>query len=37
MKRNALAPALLLATLAAGAQAQTFTDQARVRAVEPQY
>jgi uncharacterized protein YcfJ len=37
MKPIALAPALLLATLAAGAQAQSFTDQARVRAVEPQY
>jgi uncharacterized protein YcfJ len=38
MNRNALAPALLLATLAAAtAQAQSFTDQARVRAVEPQY
>ncbi|GAB3647656.1 glycine zipper 2TM domain-containing protein [Ramlibacter alkalitolerans] len=38
MKRTALAPALLLATLAAAtAQAQSFTDQARVRAVEPQY
>jgi len=38
MKRNALVPALLLTSLAAAtAQAQSFTDQARVRAVEPQY
>jgi uncharacterized protein YcfJ len=37
MKPTALAPVFLLATLAAGAQAQSFTDQARVRAVEPQY
>ena len=37
MNRNALAPLLLLATAAATAQAQSFTDQARVRAVEPQY
>jgi len=38
MQRTALAPVLLLATLAAAtAQAQSFTDQARVRAVEPQY
>jgi uncharacterized protein YcfJ len=38
MNRTAIAPALLLATLAAAsAQAQSFTDQARVRAVEPQY
>jgi uncharacterized protein YcfJ len=38
MKRTTLAPVLLLATLAAAtAQAQSFTDQARVRAVEPQY
>jgi uncharacterized protein YcfJ len=37
MNRTAIASALLLATLAAGAQAQSFTDNARVRAVEPQY
>ena len=38
MKRTALAPALLLATLAAAtAHAQSFNDQARVRGVEPQY
>jgi uncharacterized protein YcfJ len=37
MNRPAIASALLLATLAAGAQAQSFTDNARVRAVEPQY
>ena len=38
MTRHALAPTLLLATLAAaGAQAQSFTDHARVRTVEPQY
>ncbi len=37
MNRPAIASALLLATLAAGAHAQSFTDNARVRAVEPQY
>ena len=38
MKPTALAPAFLLATLAAAtAQAQSFNDHARVRAVEPQY
>jgi uncharacterized protein YcfJ len=38
MNRPILASTLLLATLAAaGAQAQSFTDQARVRGVEPQY
>jgi uncharacterized protein YcfJ len=37
MNRTALAPVLLLATVAATAQAQSFTDHARVRAVEPQY
>jgi uncharacterized protein YcfJ len=37
MNRIATASALLLATLAAGVQAQTFNDQARVRSVEPQY
>lgn len=38
MQRSALAPAFLLAALAAAsAQAQSFTDNARVRAVEPQY
>ncbi|HET8745918.1 MAG TPA: glycine zipper 2TM domain-containing protein [Ramlibacter sp.] len=38
MLRNALVPSVLLATLAAtGAQAQSFTDHARVRSVEPQY
>lgn len=36
MNRNAIASALLLAC-AAGAGAQSFTDYARVRAVEPQY
>ena len=36
MNRTVIASALLLAT-AAGAQAQSFTDNARVRAVEPQY
>jgi uncharacterized protein YcfJ len=37
MNRPALASALLLATLAAGVHAQSFTDNARVRGVEPQY
>jgi uncharacterized protein YcfJ len=38
MKHAALASTLLLATLgAASAQAQSFNDNARVRAVEPQY
>ena len=37
MNRSAFAAALLLATVAATAQAQSFTDEARVRAVEPQY
>ena len=37
MNRSAFAAALLLATVAATTQAQSFTDEARVRAVEPQY
>jgi uncharacterized protein YcfJ len=37
MNRTQIAAALLLTSLAAGAQAQSFTDNARVRAVEPQY
>ena len=37
MNRSALASALLLATLAGAGHAQSFNDQARVRAVEPQY
>jgi uncharacterized protein YcfJ len=37
MNRTALASTLLLATVAAGAHAQSFNDHARVRAVEPQY
>lgn len=37
MTRPTLAAALLLGLLATGVQAQSFTDQARVRHVEPQY
>ena len=37
MNRSALASALLLATVAGAGHAQSFNDQARVRAVEPQY